>query len=75
MHEWIEFETPGAEERLTNTELADRVGSIEIRFSREDGVFDLMTMANNKWYMFQYSFTSLSTARDTAKNAINKSQA
>jgi hypothetical protein len=65
-HVWIEFETPGAEERLHYTELADKIGNIEIRYSQIDGIYDLMITTGPKYYIYETSFTSISEAREVA---------
>lgn len=67
MSEWIEFETPGAVEHIRETEEVDTVCHIAIRYSKTDGIYDLMTFYGKKYWIFKYSFTSLNEAREKAE--------
>lgn len=67
---WIEFETPGAKERIINTENADTIGPINIRYSKSEGIYDLMMNAKGKYWMYEYSYTSLSEAQSKARELV-----
>lgn len=64
---WIEFETRGALEYIGETEEAAKVGPITIRYSKTDGVYDLMVYAQPKYWIYEYSFTNFCDAESKAK--------
>lgn len=71
MSDWIEFETPGALERLSETENAGTVGPIDIRHCKSEGIYDLMLVSKGTHWIFKYSFTSLSEAQSKARSLVN----
>lgn len=72
MSQWIEFESVGAKERINNTENVDKIGLINIQYSKTDGIYDLIVFHNGKYWMYKYSFTSLSEAQSRAKSLSGK---
>lgn len=70
MSRWIEFETAGALERIKNTENSDTIGPINIRYSKNEGIYDLMMNAKGDYWMYEYSYTSLSEAQNKARELV-----
>lgn len=70
MSRWIEFETAGALERIKNTENSDNIGPINIRYSKSEGIYDLMMNAKGEYWMYEYSYTSLSEAQSKARELV-----
>ncbi len=71
MSRWIEFETDGALERISNTENAGAVGPINIRYCNSEGIYDLMMFSKGTHWMYEYSFTSLSEAQSKARSLVS----
>jgi hypothetical protein len=67
---WIDLGIDGAVNCMKNTEKAAEVGRITIRYSEADGVYDLITFYGYKYWIYEYSFTSLSEAEAKAKELV-----
>lgn len=65
---WVEFTKPGVFEFVDNTKFVDNVGGIEIRYSSDEELYDLLRWHDGKFWIAETSFRTEAAARNYIKN-------